>query len=437
MFALPSLPIQSIYYSRVNKLFPHAVLFEVPLLCAPAAIHGERRGYYILVDITAEDVLQWEVFIPKSTEFMHPLAGQTVTLGQLQLRSHDMFLKQLLVRQATTWLPWMLCNPFNLCGFTVRGPNRSIFNTKESRATILTGLNRQYTQFLKTPLAIPLARSLYPMEIKFLVRGDLETIRERRTTAQPLKMDLPMEEDEDLVAPPLLTTGVIAHLPDNIEDINVTEADMVLNPADWNYDKLMKFRTATAMRLFLLNIFRHFARKDFRLPKLLRICAQGTSSHNTTGLCCVFEKFQEWIWVNKDNFTHTVHSACTELRVPDDVVSIAKDYGHQYEKFTLCQNRPASPFAWTQTEENNAADALPKKPDDKDDDTRRAYIREYAAQDVATRPDALQLSVADAEAATDLRFEQLWREDLLHRRKEQRERLVAAVTKAQKPFQDF
>lgn len=432
LYALAPLPVtkeQTIYYNRAGLVFPAPLVFDVPLLCASHSVHVERRSYFILVDITANDVLQWQVYIPHTKEFLHPLAGQVTTVRVLQARSHETFLRYLLVRQDQGWLPWSLCNPFNLCGITVRGDTRTVFPAGGGQQLAVKQLNRHFQTTVWPTLSMPVPRSLYPMEINFLVRADLETIVQRRKAAQQEAMDAAaahvLPPDDLDVTPLMLRTDVIADLPDNIDDIIVTDQDHLVNPREWNYDTLLRLGTAEAMRKFLLHIFHHFARKDFRLPKLLSICALGTSSQNSTGLCCVFDDIQEWVWVNMDNLTHTVLMACEKMAVPQTAFNVQKDYLYQVNRFTMCKDRPKSPFAWTETEEYAASEALPKKPDDDDDDQRQMCLREYAAQDIAARDDILQLTDMEVEEAKAVRYEQLLREDVLYRKKHPKERLAA------------
>jgi hypothetical protein len=131
---LPKLPVPDalVYrYGRGRTFFPKPVAFSVPLLIATVANNDMRRFFGVLVDIAAPSIRDWVVYVPLQLNAdLVPFKRTVYTMHQLEgMRNmwpdygENAFLRRLVVfaDNVYNWLPWRLCNPCNLLGFTVLG----------------------------------------------------------------------------------------------------------------------------------------------------------------------------------------------------------------------------------------------------------------------------------------------------------------------------
>lgn len=135
-------------YGRGRSFFPQPVSFNVPLLIATATTPEVRRFYGVLVDISAPDMRLWRVFVPLHlTMDLSMFQRQLYTLGELEAlhrmwpqQGENAFLRRLVVfaDNKYSWLPWRLCQPFNLMGFTVRGDVRTYTDYDYLQAALKT-----------------------------------------------------------------------------------------------------------------------------------------------------------------------------------------------------------------------------------------------------------------------------------------------------------
>jgi hypothetical protein len=242
-------------YGRGRSFFPQPVPFNVPLLIATAASPEVRRFYGVLVDISNSDMRQWKVLVPLNlTTDLSMFQRNLYTLGELEglhrmwpQQGENAFLRRLVVfaDNKYLWLPWRLCQPFNLMGFTVLGDVR----TYENHDAVLAALKTY------KPYTI-MASTIKPGELDFVLLSQWPEPHPMNT--EPLReTSLPLASTVATMA-----SVVISVVPGDCMDLDLLPSKVELD-CTWEY--VMAHPTARNMAQFFFNFLE--LRKDGMLTK--------------------------------------------------------------------------------------------------------------------------------------------------------------------------
>lgn len=341
-------------YSRIGILGGENVLFHVPLIVSLDKTKAKRTNHTgILTNIESDNIMDWLIFFPKPRQ-----CGNEVSIGKLENDYKDTFLQSLLVLvqnpadlNTYCWYPWILCNPYNLFGYTIKSEP---YKVKIDDSLKLDALK------LKPSLSEDYSNLPYmPSTSNYIPIANLKKLAiERTLKLQQLRsMDpnLDIEEKEEAKSSMECTSidNILTETPDNVSISNDERPNLCAKYYSFD-DMINKYPENTQyIKMFFHSTgFRVKIRKDYKLPILLSVLKERTTSNAKEALLCQFKELPKYVWVQKNILLtiklHLISHKNIEAAKP--YYEIAKNYNEMCVQFENI--RPTSPFQWTQDEDH-------------------------------------------------------------------------------------
>lgn len=387
-------------YSRCGHWGDASVPFSVPLIACTSKSWGISAFYFIFIDIDADNVLDWKVYVPHMYESHW---GHVETLGRLQ-KKYKKILEHLLILTDVnesdddnylTWYPWIVCNPLNMLGFTKMGECRTLENSREQNMVpimttprkgvlpdliggsldILQTFDERYHSLKKEHILPSNMQDNAAPTIKFSVAYEhIRNCKDRKVTIQQIirsheqkEEEIMLEKkrqqargDEELDRKRSLADVDLYTEPEDYNDVVCKDVIRTKDDIRTTYGTIKASWSTKSVACFFNNINFLLREKCWNFPWLARVVSRRTVC-DSLAYCCEFETATRLVWVTDTNLKKLSYLIpYMDIEFPDpimenNVIKCANNYLKVICAFDNGEGRAASPDALTDRERKELA----------------------------------------------------------------------------------